>query len=332
MKQNLVIIDGNAIGHACHHATKLSVGSVQTQAVYGFVRIIREIQNTYADRKLIVLWDGEAKFRFDLHPGYKGKRRAVVTDPEKIAEKSAYYQQTPLIKKAVESFGIDQMIDPTLEADDLAGWLVSLAKGTERKITLVTGDTDWLQLVNANVMWFDPREGGKRVDITNFLEMTGYFSPSEYLQGKCLVGDSTDDIPPVGGIGEKSAPELLAQFRSIPGFWAACDSGQYVPTKKPLISLWKGTSPFTKEEWALQLPELASDTEVKAHMNKWPGQGRLNFIRNLKLMKLINAPAPLHLEQTLGKLNLDIFKLLCERLLFNSILKEFSNFTRPFQK
>jgi 5'-3' exonuclease len=300
-----ILVDGNGIANHYHHATKLTVGEFQTQAIFGFVKIMRDVAYSYPLHDLIVLWDGESSFRHELLPTYKESRRhAEATDPEKARERGAYRAQVPFITKSMQTLGVRQIKCHNLEADDLGGYFATRLSAAGQNVLLITGDTDWLQLVNERTTWLDPRgQNGKRVSLANFFSMTGYQTPKEYLQGKCLIGDPTDDIPPVGGIGAKGAPEFMAQFRSVPEFWRRCDTGEFVPTKKAHIGLWKG-------------------------------EARENFKRNLKLISLLNVPKPdpqtLNIDN--GSYNADAFKAICERLVFASLLRDFDNFVAPFQK
>lgn len=300
----LILADSNALGHAYHNAMKLTVGDFQTQAIFGVIKAIQTYASVSPESSIFAFWDGEASFRKELLPEYKANRsEALAADPEAMKRREAYRKQIPILKKGLELLGVPQILVPDREADDIAGAIVADTEPKGQKVTLITGDSDWLQLVGEHTSWIDPRGEGKKVTLENFLEMTGYHTPAEYLQGKCLVGDTADNIPGVGGIGAKGAPLLLAQFRSIKNFWVRCETGEYKPTKKAEISLWKGP-------------------------------GRNNFIRNLKLMKLRNPERPTLVEiarhTNPGKFQPDAFKALCERLAFMSILKNFDAFVKPF--
>lgn len=294
--KGLLIIDGNSICHAAHHATKLSVGDMQTQAIFGTIKSVKQILDNYPGWNMLVLWDGRADWRYEIHPEYKGNRKAV--DEKQQADKEAYKAQSPFVRKALQLLGIQQMLVTSLEADDMAGILVKRAKG---KVVLVSGDRDWLQLVREDVIWFDPIRDN-RVGVGNFTEFTGYFSPREFLEGKALMGDSSDNIPGVGGIGEKGAPEFLAQFKSVENFFAKVDDGDFVPKKK-------------------------------AHQNLASPEGREAFKRNLRLMNLLDAPNPpaqdvQRIQATYSEAN---FRRLCEKLAFMSILRNFEEFMAPFR-
>lgn len=296
MSQGLLIIDGNSLGHAAHNATKLTVGEMQTQAIFGMVKSCKLLAENYAGWQQLVLWDGKAEWRKALHPDYKANRKAK--DEKQEAHKEAYKAQSPFVRKALQLLGIRQMLVTSLEADDMAGILVKRAAGN---IVLVSGDRDWLQLVRPNVMWFDPIRDYK-VGHGNFTEFTGYFTPREFLEGKALMGDTSDNIPGVGGIGEKGAPEFMAQFKSVDNFFKQVDDGTFVPKKK-------------------------------AHQNLATEEGRAAFARNLRLMNLLEVPNPVKEDMQVipATYNEANFRLLCEKLAFMSILRDFDNFMTPFR-
>ena len=295
-----LLIDGNSVGYACHHGTKLSSGGQETQAVFGFLKTMRELRVTYPEHTPIVLWDGRAEWRFVLNPSYKSNRN---DDPKKVATKEAYQSQGPFIKDALEALGIRQMRATTHEADDMAGYLVSKLMATAgTEIVLISGDGDWIQLVRSGVTWRDMRDDAKIVTIANLFEKTGYKTPLAYLEGKCLQGDSSDVISGVGGIGEKGAPVFLAEFGSVRNFWKMCDDGTFKP-------------------------------KLKAHLNLYQGDGRKLFGRNLKLMQLIKVAKPeaAYVEVRKGEVNRERFQQICEELGFASILKQLDVFINRFE-
>lgn len=295
-----LLIDGNSVGYACHYATKLHSGDMETQAIFGFLKTMRELRVTYPEHVPLVLWDGRATWRFDLLPEYKSNRD---DDPKKVAIKETYTRQTPYIKDALFTLGVRQIHATTHEADDLAGYFVpELLQKEGTEIVLITGDRDWLQLVRPGVTWRDMRDDSKVVTFANFFDKTAYKTPLAFLEGKCLQGDSSDCISGVGGIGEKGAPEFIAQFGSVRNFWAQCDSGAFKPTKK-------------------------------AHINLYSGEGRQIFGRNLKVMQLLKVPKPEkeHVSVRVGPLRQEAFNILCQELAFASITRNLQAFTKPFE-
>jgi 5'-3' exonuclease len=307
MSITIDIIDGNSIAHACHEAPPLTVNGMQVQAIYGFLRTLRSMLRE-APSKPIVLWDGTAQFRFDLYPDYKIRRRTP-GDAEHEASRAAFKKQGPLLEKALEFLGVIQMRSPLLEADDLAHHLVQAMPG--RKIRMVTGDRDWLRMVRPNCSWHDPIRS-RRVTTINFLDFTGYHSPDEWAQGKCITGDMGDDVPGIKGMGEgsKETPVFIAKWKTVQAFFDAVDNGTYTPKSRA-----SKTAKTLHPEQFLASPE-----------------GRAIFARNVKLLDLRHArkPLPGEVVTTHGAPQPERFKALCERLAFLSILRELPEFLQAF--
>ena len=220
MKQ-FILIDGNAIGYAQQLGmTRLSTGDQATHAIYGFLLALRKVAMPNSNERIpIVLWDGGAQWRKDICPDYKANRR---NDAKKIAVKDEYSTQVPFIRQAITHLGIDQMVSPTCEADDLAGAYSRLLERQGHLVELVTGDKDWLQLVTPSITWNDPIRD-RQVDIMTFESFTDYPNVEQFLDEKCLVGDTSDNIKGVGGIGGKGAKELLTEWGSVENFLANAD-------------------------------------------------------------------------------------------------------------
>lgn len=304
-----IYIDGNGVGQAMHRATKLTYGGMQVQAIYGFARTLRDTRTAAPNAKIVVLWDGHAQHRFDLFPDYKVARTDKrASDPVEAANYEAYQKQKPIIYKMLSLLGIPQIRHPRLEADDLAGILSARAVASGARVLLTTGDTDWLQLVRPGVEWYDPRDGGKKITVQNFFQETSYEDGRAFLEGKALQGDTTDSIPPVGGIGGKGAAVLLAQYKSVQGLFDAVKGG-HVPD-----------APRYKKAFAT----FAASEEARA-----------NFDRNMKLMNLIDArmvPMPEGSEPLVnnGSFNPESVQTLFGRLGFVSLLKDFPTWVQPF--
>lgn len=299
-----VLVDANNIGRKHNDAIRLTANGMQTQAIIGCIKTAREMAVTFPDAdRHIWLWDGKAQFRYDIHPGYKEKRN--LPDPRRDASRQAWQPQVPFIKTALQRLGITQMLASHHEADDLAGIVVGTTKAREplAEIHLASGDGDWIQLVRNGVTVFDPMNDAKRYTIDNLMDKVGYRTPYGFLEGKCLQGDSSDDIPGVGGIGEKGAPEFIAQFGSVRNFWKMIESGEFKPKKK-------------------------------AHKNLASPEGKAAFARNLCLMQLIQPrkPHPEDVTLTKGKLDIEAFRALCHEFSFLSILRNFDEFVAPFRK
>jgi DNA polymerase I len=295
-----LLIDGNSIGHAAQRGTKLRSGDLETQAVYGTLRSVRAAMLSRREFTPMMLWDGRAEWRFALHPLYKSNRE---NDAKKVAERESYKKQRPYIATALQHLGVRQVTAMKHEADDMAGYFVGeLSKNPDNVIELLTGDEDWAQLVRHNVHWQDHRDDDKRFTLANLMDKTGYPTPFAFLEGKCLVGDTSDVINGVGGIGDTRAPEFIAEFGSVRNFWKRVDSGDFVP-------------------------------KYKYHKNLASPEGRKIFARNLKLMQLLKVEKPQRedMRVVVGKFDEDKFAAVCEELAFHSILRTMNSFTAPFK-
>lgn len=270
---DLILIDGNSIGYAAHNARELKHRTGQVQAIFFGMKMIKKAIDTYGTpgrTQVIVLWDDKAKWRYDLFPEYKGKRDNT---PDKAVSRREYKRQTPILRSALSILGVEQRFAKGDEADDLAGALVH-NRTPNQKILLVSGDQDWLQLVCDDVDWFDPRNtekypGGRFIDASGFEVATGCKSAAQFVQQKALIGDSSDNINGVAGIGEKTVPLIFDNWASIPKLFAWAD--------------------------ALSVPEvLKEDLPAELHrcrsiMNQFCfGPGREVFKRNMQLMNLLS--------------------------------------------
>lgn len=305
MPKNYLLIDGMNIGHAAQSMQKLHVGSAEVQAIYGFIRTIRQIIETYPQADPIVLWDG-ASWRKNAFPDYKLNRdkNDTVADQKKLAEKEAFRAQKKHIQTAMRLIGIPQVLCMNYEADDLAGILVERAERKGDKVMLISGDQDWVQLVGPSVTWFDPIRD-KKVSPANLEATYGVKTTEQFLQLKALQGDSGDNLPPVGGIGPKTAVKLLAEFESIPNLLNLMVEGA-VPKQPKLVE------DFLRSNEKQEIFDL-----------------------NMRLMRLRSGPhrpAPVQMTVTKPVYNPAAFQTFCERLMFKRFLKAFEEWLNPFHR
>ena len=288
-----VLIDGNAIGYAQQLGmTKLSTGDQPTHAIYGFLGALRKLVIPDPSIRIpIVLWDGNASWRKEILPTYKANRK---DDPKKLKLKAEYESQIGYLKELLLRLGVDQIYSPTAEADDLAGAYSRWLAGKGHHVELVTGDQDWLQLVEPRVVWNDPIRD-RRVDITTFEDFTDYPNPRQFLAAKCLMGDTSDNIKGVGGIGKVGAKKLLDRYGSIKAFLS---------------------SEFDNS-WPKAWQRLHENTEP--------------YRRNLELMRLDGKGVD-DKRVVKGQFSRDAFRTACEELNFMSITGNLDNWIAPFQR
>lgn len=205
----LVLVDGHALFHRAFHAMPpltTSKGEL-VNAVFGFtsmlLRVLSDIKPDYA----VVAFDTKAPtFRHTEYTAYKAHRIAA---PEEM------HQQLPRVKEVVDSLNIPIFTLEGYEADDIIGTLASQA--TNQEVFIVTGDRDALQLVNTHIKTYMPGKSLSDIiiyDGKKFEEKYG-FGPKQLIDYKALVGDASDNIPGVDGIGEVSATKLIQEFGSV---------------------------------------------------------------------------------------------------------------------
>ena len=307
MDKGFLLIDGNHVGHAVNSMRPMNVGEQPTQAIYGFVRSLRPSVSMYQSLMTpMVLWDGRS-WRYDHFTPYKASRgKVAVTKSDLVAQKARdeYALQVAHIKEAIRLLGICQIQAANLEADDLAGLMVKRYQG-QRRVLLVTGDKDWIQLVGPGVAWFDPIRDQK-ITNSNIEEKLGVKTGEAWLDVKCLMGDTSDEIPGVGGIGEKGAIELVNAFGSVSSFTNGV--------------LMKIIDPNTLHK---KFKDLALDEDK-----------HIAFARNRVLMDLRGSivPKPKDFVRTHQPIDKEGFRDFCKRFLFSSILKEFDSWIEVFER
>ncbi len=204
-----VVIDGNHLIHRAFHAIqaplKTSSGE-QTNALYGFASMLLNIMETEKPDALAVAFDMRAPtFRHELHDGYKATRSK---SPDEL------YAQIPRIHEMVNAFRIPVFQNEGYEADDMMGTLACQAEEKGMVTRIVTGDMDALQLISERTFVVFPHKGYREpilFDEAKVVEKYG-IRPSQVVDYKALMGDSSDNIKGVEGIGPKRAAALLQRY------------------------------------------------------------------------------------------------------------------------
>ncbi|MEO6020259.1 MAG: 5'-3' exonuclease [Knoellia sp.] len=202
-----------------------------TNALRGFLDMIATLVNTHKPTHLVACWDDDwrPQFRVDLIPTYKTHR---LTEGSAVVEESPdnLTPQVPLIREALKALGIPRLGTPGFEADDVIGTLVERHRGT-MPIDVVTGDRDLLQLIddaNSVRVLYTGKGGVREPDQgTESYLREKYSVPNgdAYLDMSILRGDTSDGLPGVKGIGDKTAAQLIATYGSLAGLREAVDSG-----------------------------------------------------------------------------------------------------------
>lgn len=284
---NILLIDGNSLGYTSHHAgalTELPSG-LQTQAIDGFVRAVSfKLMETAL--LPVVIWDGRAQWRYDLHPGYKSGRTRT---EKQIADRANYNAQVPYLQKLLKHLGVLQLRAPAAEADDLAYQIVRVLDGTGHLVELTSSDTDWWQFLSPDVSWRGCRKTAPYVSFENFTEISGYATPQAFIEGKALKGDGADDIEGIEGIGEKTAISVMAQLGSRDNLQTKLKAGELKLAPKIVDALVAHEQLWERN---LQLMDLSLAPKI-AFQDLQVLQGFTN------LEGLVRIAAPLNLTHVL---------------------------------
>lgn len=215
--KKLVLIDGNSVLYRAFYATPYFATSsgVQTNAVYGFLNMLIKTANDLKPDYVLVAFDRkEPTYRHIAYTAYKGTRKPM---PEELVG------QLPLIKKALAELKVKTYERAGLEADDIIG---CAAKQFELQTIIITGDRDSFQLVDETTCVYFTRRGITDVDIIsleNFKEKTGLDKPSQIIDLKSCMGDSSDNIPGIPGVGEKTALTLVNTYGTLENIYEHVD-------------------------------------------------------------------------------------------------------------
>ncbi len=219
MPDRLYLIDGSAFAYRAFFAIRSGLTNSKgqpTNAVYGFTRVLLKLLREEQPSHIAVVFDAKGKsFRNDLYPEYKANREAM---PEDLGV------QFPMMDRVVEALGIPLLRVDGVEADDVMGTLARRAEAQGMDVVLVTGDKDLLQLVNDHVWVYDPSKGDSGV-WTRRGEVKERFGvgPEHVIDALGLMGDASDNVPGVKGIGEKTAFKLLEAYGSLDGVYEHLD-------------------------------------------------------------------------------------------------------------
>ena len=229
----LLLIDGNSImNRAFYGIPDMTTNDGRhTNAIYGFLNIILKIIEEEQATHICVAFDLKKKtFRHEMYEAYKGTRKGM---PEEL------HEQMPRIKEILHAMHIRIVEQEGFEADDLIG---TLSKKGEREgfaVTILSGDRDLLQLATDTVLVRIPKTKHGKTEVEDYyaknVQETYGVTPLIFIDMKGLMGDTSDNIPGVPGIGEKTAAKLLTEYGDLDGVYAAVDSMKASRMKQNLI-------------------------------------------------------------------------------------------------
>ncbi|QHI73676.1 DNA polymerase I [Aminipila terrae] len=220
MEKRIIIIDGNSLINRAYYAMQrpmITKEGLYTQGVYGFLNMLTKIKNDYEPAYIVVTFDKKAPtFRHLEYQEYKAGRKKM---PPELA------MQLPLLKEVLEAMNIKIIELEGYEADDLIGTIARVAEEQLLEPLIITGDKDALQLATDKTKILITKKGISEFEIYDkdaLIDKYG-FTPTQFIDFKGLMGDQSDNIPGIPGVGEKTAQKLILEFGSVEALISSID-------------------------------------------------------------------------------------------------------------
>ena len=290
----LMVLDGNSLVNRAFFGIKLltTKDGRYTNAIYGFQNILLNLLAAHKPDAVAIAWDERAPtFRHNAYDGYKATRHGM---PEELA------QQMPVLKELLTDLGFVQVSKAGWEADDILGTLAAACEAAGGTTLLATGDRDSLQLVDdATTVLLATNKETIPMDPAAIREKYG-IEPPQLIDVKSLMGDSSDNIPGVPGIGEKTALALISKFGSLQGVYDNIDDKAVKPGQRAKL-----TANRDKADLSYMLGTIRKDAPIEtdpAAYLRQPGDpaAAAQLLAALEMHKLVDrwglnggtAPAP----------------------------------------
>ncbi len=281
MMKKLYLIDVSSMFFRAFYAIRplSSPSGLPVNAIYGFLSMVIKLLKQEKPEYIVFCYDRkEPTFRHEMYTDYKANRSEM---PEDLA------LQMPYLKQVAGLLGIPSVEVPTYEADDLIGTLTHLGQKNKMEVYIVSGDKDFGQLIAPGVFLYDTMKNVK-YDVDGVKEKWGV-RPDQFIDYLALVGDSSDNIPGVRGIGPKGAINLLEQFTTIEDIYKNIDKVASKSLKEKLMA--------SKEDAVLskKLVTICIDCEVDTNIESY----KLGSFQRAELKKFLNELNFKALEKTL---------------------------------
>lgn len=241
----LLVLDGNSIVNRAFYGIKLltTKDGRYTNAIYGFMNILLNLLKEVQPDEVAIAFDLKAPtFRHKMYDGYKATRKGM---PEELA------QQMPVLKELLADLGFVMVSKEGYEADDILGTLSAAAAARGDECYLATGDRDSLQLVNdhVTVLLAATRMGRSETVVMDKAAVEEKYgvTPKQLIEMKSLMGDTSDNIPGVAGVGEKTALALIQKFGSLAGVYENIDDSAIKPGVRTKLTTHKEDAELSRK-------------------------------------------------------------------------------------
>ena len=278
----LLILDGNSVINRAYYGVKplTTRDGLFTHAIYGFLNILDRMEKEEQPEAICVAFDLKGPtFRHLQYDGYKATRHGM---PEELAA------QMPIMKEVLTAMNIPIYTAEGWEADDVIGTVGRICGEEDWECVIVTGDRGSLQLIDDHVtVMLETTKGNIRFDRAKFIEEYG-FEPKKLIDLKALMGDSSDNIPGVKGIGEKTAKNLLMEFGSLDGVYENLDSKVIKPKQRENLVTYKDNA-YLSFDLATIRPNAPIEFDpLDAVVRPYNQQALYNLFVRLEFVKLID--------------------------------------------
>lgn len=283
--KKLILIDGNSLLFRAYFAMRPMVTSkgVHTQGIYAFINMLNRILKDYEPDYIAIAFDMKEKtFRHEAYEEYKAGRKKTPIE---------LLSQIPLLHQVLEAMNIAVLENPRFEADDIIGTVAKKASAEGISTLIISGDKDELQLIDKNTKVLINRKGMSEFDIYDTEAMLQRYNltPSQFIDLKGLMGDSSDNIPGVPGVGEKRGISLLEEYGSLEKVLENADSikgklGENIRNNIELAkkSKWLATietnmqMDFNWDDFKLEKPDVAALSDIFTELEFYSFTKKLN--------------------------------------------------------
>lgn len=285
MSEKLVLIDGHSILNRTFYGIPELTNSegIHTNAVYGFLNIMfKVLEEEKADYCIVAFDVNHPTFRHQMYAEYKGTRKPM---PEELRE------QVPLMKEVLKSMNISIAELAGYEADDILGTLSKKGENSGMDVAVISGDRDLLQLATGHVQIRIPKTKKGGTEVENYYQddvkaLYGV-TPVEFIDVKALMGDTSDNIPGVPGVGEKTATKLIAQYGSIENMYEHIEEMKSGKVKKSLEE-YSDSAKISKELATINT-EVPIDINIKdAVLKDMFNDESFKLLKHLELKSILN--------------------------------------------
>lgn len=285
MREKIVLIDGHSILNRAFYGVPDLTNSegLHTNAIYGFLNILLKILDEEKPQYLTVTFDVHAPtFRHEMYAEYKGTRKPMAEELR---------QQVPVIKEVLQAMDIEIIEQAGLEADDLLGTISRTCEEKGLDVAIISGDRDTLQLATEHVKIRIPKTKQGRTEVEDYYaadvkEKYGV-TPTEFIDVKALMGDASDNIPGVPGVGEKTATKIITEYGSIENAYAHAAEIKPPRASKNIQEYWDQACLSKTLATINTHAEIAFDLDAAKHGNPYTKEAH-DYFQRLQFKNLLS--------------------------------------------